>query len=302
MGQTPKRPGLLIAGAIVVAAAAAALWWPLRGRIAPLPQNAPLGVANEGAVLAATISYPASGSPPFPGVVIVHGSGPSTRDQLRGLRDRLLSAGLAVLTYDKRGVGESTGEYDNVGVRTSPERMPLLGRDALASLRALKSARGIDPSRVGFFGASQAGWIIPAAIGAAHTDEIAFAVILSGPATSVGLEYAYSEATGDGVRPHETLTDAAIDARVDAYAGRPGFDHAAILSAMRTPTLWLLGSRDESIPIRHTERNLRALVAAGVPITLKVYEGGDHGLSGPSGPIPYWADVTNWLRANRILQ
>jgi len=66
-----------------------------------------------------------------------------------------------------------------------------------------------------------------------------------------------------------------IDARVDAYAGPPGFDTAEILRSLRTPTLWLLGSRDESIPIRHTERHLRALVAAGVPITLKVYEGGN---------------------------
>ncbi|MEO5896190.1 MAG: alpha/beta hydrolase [Vicinamibacterales bacterium] len=287
-----------------MAVAATALWWPLYGRVnrLPLPHDASLRVTNEEAALAATISYPASGSPPFPAVVIVHGSGRVTRDQVRGLRDPLIAAGLAVLTYDKRGVGKSTGEYDNVGVRTSAQRMPLLGRDALACLRALKAVREIDPARVGFFGSSQAGWIIPAAIGVAQSPEVAFAVILSGPATSVGLEHAYSETTGNGIRAHETLTDAAIDARVDAYKGAQGFDHAEILRSMRTPTLWLLGSRDESIPIRHTERNLRALMAAGVPITLKVYEGGNHGLFGPLGPIPFWADVTDWLRAQRILQ
>jgi hypothetical protein len=60
-------------------------------------------------------------------------------------------------------------------------------------------------------------------------------VILSGPATSVGLEDAYSDATGDGIRAHETLTDAEIDARVDAYRGPPGFEHAEILRALRTP-------------------------------------------------------------------
>lgn len=301
VGPRRRRAALVTGGTVIVAAA---LWWPLHGRMPqlPLPQNAPLRVTNEGAALAATISYPSTGSPPFPGVVIVHGSGRMTRDQLRGLRDPLVAAGLAVVTYDKRGVGESTGEYDDVGVRTSPQRMPLLGRDALACLRAMKSARGVDPARAGFLGMSQAGWIIPAAIGAARANETAFAVILSGPATSVGLEDAYSQATGDGIRAHEALTDAEIDARVDGYGGPPGFDHAEILRSLRTPTLWLLGSRDESIPIRHTERNLRALVAAGVPITLKVYEGGNHGLSGPAGRIPFWQDVTNWLRANRILQ
>src|SRR5215211_3232663 len=173
LGQS-RRSATLIVGGLVIAAAA--LWWPLHGRMAPLalPQNAPLRVANEGAALAATISYPSSGSPPFAGVVIVHGSGRMTRDQLRGLRDPLLAAGLAVLTYDKRGVGESTGEYDDVGVRTSPQRMPLLGRDALACLLALKSARGIDPARVGFLGMSQAGWIIPAAIGSSRPNDVAF--------------------------------------------------------------------------------------------------------------------------------
>ena len=124
-----------------------------------------------------------------------------------------------MLAYDKRGVGESSGDYDNVGVRTSPERMPLLGRDALAGLRALRADNRIDANRVGFLGASQAGWIIPAAIAAAGAGEVRFAVVLSGPATSVGLEHAYSEATGDGIRPHEALSPEAIDARVDAYSG-----------------------------------------------------------------------------------
>lgn len=274
---------------------------PAYGQRAPEPKEVPVPVVNEGATLAATVSFP-RGAGPFPGVVLVHGSGRTTRDQQRMQRDRFLSAGFAVLSYDKRGVGESTGEYDDVGVRTSPERMPLLGRDALTCLRALKGQRRIDGARVGFFGPSQAGWIIPAAIGAAPAGEVAFAVIFSGPATSVGLEYAYSEATGDGIRAHDALTPEQIDARVDAYKGPSGFDTAPMLRALKTPTLWLLGDADESIPIRHTERNLRALIAAGVPITLRIYPGGNHALFGPSGPIAWWVDVEKWLRANRILQ
>jgi hypothetical protein len=58
----------------------------------------------------------------------------------------------------------------------------------------------VDPARVGFLGASQAGWIIPLALSKAAPDEAAFAIILSGPATSVGLEMEYSRLTGDGVR------------------------------------------------------------------------------------------------------
>lgn len=274
--------------------------WSVYARQAPPPSERNITIPTEGANLAATVSYP-PGRGPFPAVVLVHGSGRMTRDQLRRERDHLVSKGLVVLVYDKRGVGESTGDYDNVGVRTSPERMPLLGRDALACLRALRAQARVDASRLGFFGASQAGWVIPAAIAAADAGEVRFAVIVSGPATSVGLEDAYSQATGDGIRAHESLTPAQIDARVDAYRGPQGFDHVSILRGLKTRTLWLVGEEDESIPVRHTERNLRGAIAAGAPITLRMYPGANHGLSAPSGPVPYWTDVVNWLRGERIL-
>lgn len=274
--------------------------WSVYARQAPPPSERSITVRTEDASLAATISYPA-GRGPFPGVVLVHGSGRITRDQLQRERDHFVPKGIVVLAYDKRGVGESTGDYVNVGVRTSPERMPLLGRDALACLRALGGQPRVDGSRLGFVGASQAGWIIPAAIGAARPGEVRFAVIISGPATSVGIEDAYSQATGDGIRPHETLSPEQIDVRVDAYRGPQGFDHVPMLGALKTQTLWLLGEQDESIPIRHTVRNLRAAIAAGAPITLRIYPGANHGLSGPAGQVPYWTDVVNWLRAWRIL-
>ena len=71
---------------------------------------------------------------------------------------------------------------------------------------------------------------------------------------------------------------------------------------MRTPTLWLVGEEDESIPVRHTLRNLRAAISAGAPITLRTYPGANHALGTPAGPAPYWTDVIDWLRAERILQ
>jgi uncharacterized protein len=266
------------------------------------PADGPVTVINEGASLAGTVYYPKPGKPPYPAAVLVHGSGRTTRNDMRFLRDMLLDMGVAVLAYDKRGVGESTGEYDDVGVRTSPVRMPLLGRDALAMLRALKGRGGIDPSRLGFVGVSQAGWIIPSALADAKPGEVRFAVIESGPAGSVGQEWAYSEATGDGFRPHEDLTPAQIDARVDAYTGPRGFDNLPCLHGDRAPILWLLGTDDESIPIRHSIRNLRTLAAAGLPITLRTYEGANHALFGPSGRVPFWVDIRSWLRDERVLR
>jgi dienelactone hydrolase len=263
--------------------------------------DATLTVSTEGASLTGRIWFPKSGRPPFPAVVLVHGSGRMTRDDMQYARAHMLSMGLAVLGYDKRGVGESTGEYDDVGVFTSPTRMPLLGRDALAMLRALRRHDGVDASRVGFFGVSQAGWIIPAALGGARSGEVGFAIIQSGPAGSVGDEYAYSQATGDGIRSHDDLTPEQIDARVDAYEGPAGFDNLPILRRVRTPLLWLVGEADESIPVRHTLRNLKALADGGVPIALRTYPGANHSLSAPSGPVPFWDDVRAWLKQQRVL-
>lgn len=283
----------LLPAAVVVAALAC------RGQAQAVA--GPITIENEGARLAGTIYLPEQARPPLAAAVLVHGSGRTTREDMRFMRDQLLAMGIAVLAYDKRGVGESTGEYDNVGVRTSPDRMPLLGRDALAALRVLERRPGFDRGRLGFVGLSQAGWIIPSAMAGARDGEVRWAVIKSGPAGSVGQEDAYSEATGDGFRPHEDLTTAQIDARVEAYDGPPGFDNLPSLRAIQSPMLWLLGEADESIPVRHTLRNLQALVRAGAPITIRTYPGADHALFTRSGPVPFWTDVREWLRAQRVI-
>ena len=67
--------------------------------------------------LAGTLTLP-PGDGPFPAVVLVAGSGPNTRDEpifgrqiFLVLADHLTRQGIAVLRYDKRGTGESTGNY-----------------------------------------------------------------------------------------------------------------------------------------------------------------------------------------------
>ena len=64
-----------------------------------------LTIASRDATLAGTLHLPA-GRPPFPAIVLAHGSGRITRDQLRFTVERFLSMGVAALAYDKRGVGQ----------------------------------------------------------------------------------------------------------------------------------------------------------------------------------------------------
>jgi dienelactone hydrolase len=257
-----------------------------------------ISVESGDARLAARISSP-SRDERHPGVVVVHGSGRMGRDHFAFDAQRLVPEGVVVLTYDKRGVGASTGEFVAVGTSTSEAYMPILAEDALECLRALRRHPRVDPGRVGFMGVSQAGWIIPLAISKAAPGEVAFAIIRSGPATSVGLEMAYSRITSDS--DISVVTAEEMDRRLAAYTGPHGLDTVPLLERLRTPTLWLLGDRDASIPIRQTQTNLQRVVEGGATITVKTYPGADHSLAVGGRPAPYWHDIVEWLRARRFV-
>ena len=123
-----------------------------------------IAVPNRSAVLSATLRLPDDGHAPYPAVILVHGSGRVTaQEQMDHAGRRLAALGLAVLAYDKRGVGRSTGEYSNVGVENSVRMFDLLASDAIAAVQALKRRRDIDSTRIGLVGFSQGGWIAPLA-------------------------------------------------------------------------------------------------------------------------------------------
>jgi len=137
-------------------------------------------VANAAAnvTLAGTLTLP-EGPGPFPAVVFITGSGPQNRDEeLLGhkpflvLADHLTRRGIAVLRYDDRGIGKSTGDF---GAATSED----FAGDALAAWQFLGARRDIDPRRIGLLGHSEGGLIAPML--AARTPGIAFVVMLAGP-------------------------------------------------------------------------------------------------------------------------
>jgi hypothetical protein len=254
-------------------------------------------VSADGTVLAATLSLPRWAEEPVPAVVIVHGSGPLTREHLRGDVRRLVREGFGVLAYDKRGVGASQGVYPRSWGGNAEAVLGVLAQDAASALDRLRHEPGVDASRVGFFGASQAGWIIPLASAQLHPPP-RFHVVLAGAAVSTGVEALYSALTGDGSRPPQ-LTDAGeIRKRVTGFSGPPGFDPVPVLAAMNVPTLWLLGERDLSVPTFASVHALDALRATGnTSNTVIVYADADHGLRNVSNgkAAPLWTDMRAWL-------
>jgi uncharacterized protein len=128
--------------------------------------------------LAGTLSLP-DGEGPSPAVVLISGTGHNTRDEdvwghkvFLVLADALTRKGFAVLRYDKRGVGGSSGDYD---AATTAD----FASDAEAAVAWLKTQSRIDASRIGVLGHSEGGIIAPAV--AASDKGVAFVVMIAGP-------------------------------------------------------------------------------------------------------------------------
>jgi dienelactone hydrolase len=227
---------------------------------------------SGGATLSGTLTLP-PGPGPYPAVAWVTGSGRTTRAYLPDLLGLLLHHGVAVLAYDKRGVGQSGGSYP--GESAIQSTIDVLARDADAAVRFLAARPEIDPNRVGLAGHSQAGWIIPLA--ASRDTAVRFAVIFSGPAVTADENDHYQNLTGEGEAP-PTLSPEAIDARVLAE-GPGGVDPIPWIRALRIPVLWLYGGLDQHVPPRLSV--LRLAPIAGEPgreFTIETFAGGNHAL------------------------
>ncbi|WP_341840608.1 alpha/beta hydrolase [Chitinophaga caseinilytica] len=118
----------------------------------------------------------------YPAVILISGSGPQDRNSnILGhktflvIADYLTRNGIAVLRYDDRGVGESTGSMKGSGIAE-------FTRDAGAALEYLKGRVDVDVKKIGVLGHSEGG-----AIGlelAAGNKDVAFLVSLAGPGVS----------------------------------------------------------------------------------------------------------------------
>ena len=128
--------------------------------------------------LAGTLTLP-PGPGPFPAAVLIAGSGPQDRDEAVAghrpflvLADYLTRKGIAVLRYDKRGIGKSTGNFDQATTED-------FASDAAAALAYLKSQKEIDSKRIGLIGHSEGGIIAP--LIASRSSDVAWMVLLAAP-------------------------------------------------------------------------------------------------------------------------
>ena len=250
-----------------------------------LPTGVTTGFFANGSVqLSYRLQLPAQ-SGPVPAVVFGHGSGPVTKETCNaaGLADGFRARGYATLCFDKRGTGQSTGQFINPVPLNSFLIFEELASDIASGVAFLRNRPEIDPNRIGIAGVSQAGWIVP--IAAAKT-EPAFMLLIVAPTVSLGLEHFYSNIVeGNPNIPLEDGYNA-----LPSFTGYHGFDPKPVLETLNVPGLWLLGGEDRSIPTPATVAILNELIASGRPYTHVVYPGLGHVF-----PPNSWADIDKWL-------
>jgi pimeloyl-ACP methyl ester carboxylesterase len=132
---------------------------------------------NDTIKFAGTLTIPST-SGPHPAVVMITGSGPQNRDEeLFGMKpfkiiaDHFTRNGIAVLRYDDRGVGGSSGS-------TSQSTTADLAKDALAAIHFLQSRNDVNPKQIGLCGHSEGGIVGPLA--ASESRDVAFVICIAG--------------------------------------------------------------------------------------------------------------------------
>jgi pimeloyl-ACP methyl ester carboxylesterase len=260
-------------------------------------------------------------------IVALHGAGEGTRESpLYGhLHELLPPAGIGVVTFDRRGEGESTGD-------STRGRFDLQVEDALAIVEAL------DAQRVGLWGISQGGWIGPLA---AASDKVAFLVLVAstGVTPSEQMMYAVERQLrlagyGDDVvgralelrrrfedwvhtrapEPDEQLAAelwAGVDEPWWSQAWLPptlldeescrlwieemDFDPRPVFARVRVPTLLFYGEADSWTPVEPSAEAWRA--ARGDEVEIVVIPGAEHDLTLPDGNLApeYRRTLVDWL-------
>ena len=256
---------------------------------------------SKGIMLAGSIVMPKKA---IAAVVIVHGSDPVKREL--DFAKRLAKEGIAVLTYDKRGVGESGGVYVGPTVGTNnvdSANLTLLSHDANAAVNIFRAHLKNNKMPIGLVGFSQAGWIIP--IAASNNPQIAFMVMFSCPTITTLEQLRFQFYTNGNNKFWDNHTEADAREHVfndpDKYPFLPT-DPKVTLNKLSVPGLWLFGEKDIQIPAKLCIEQLNALKLKGKPFECRLFANLGHNTAFDNNTEPVDIAV-QWIRqhANRKL-
>jgi pimeloyl-ACP methyl ester carboxylesterase len=284
-----------------------------------------LRIPVDGATLAATYSEAGDAA-----VVALHGAASGTREHslYLELHETLPPAGVGVLTFDRRGDGESTGE-------------PSRGDFHRQALDALAVAAAADVPHVGLWGFSQGGWVAPLA--ATMSTDVAFLILVASTGVTPAAQMVY--ATEQQLRRAgygQEVVDRALDLRraLEAWIHDPktsegrvlkaalaqgrrepwwplaflpedlpdehgrgewieemDFDPAPVFAGVRVPTLAFYGTDDAWTPVEESIETWRRVRGGAVDVV--IIEGASHDLTMSNGEISpvYETTMIDWIRS-----
>ncbi|MFN1216786.1 alpha/beta hydrolase family protein [Chryseobacterium kwangjuense] len=253
---------------------------------------------SQGIMLAGSVLEPEK---PLAAVVIVHGSDPVKREL--EFAKRLAKEGIAVLTYDKRGVGESGGVYVGPSVGTNnidPANLNLLAHDANAAVKTFQTYLKDKKISIGLVGFSQAGWIIPIATG--KNPQIDFMVLFSCPTITTLEQLRFQFYTNGNNNFWENHTEADAIEHTKNDPDRYQFaatDPKTSLNTLSIPGLWLFGEKDIQIPVKMCIEQLNTLKVQGKPFEYTLFSKLGHNTSSSDDTAPVDIAV-QWIKRKAL--
>ncbi|MGH7467781.1 MAG: alpha/beta hydrolase family protein [Longimicrobiales bacterium] len=286
------RRGAIAAAALITGAACT-----MSGcRDSAEPQDPNLIFVRNGAVrLAGTLDLPTTPGP-YPVMVFVPGSGRTTREADRPAVDIALPQGIAVFRYDKRGLGQSTGTFEEVSTANSERVLADRASDVRAIVDYLATHPRIRANQIFLWGTSQGAWVAP--LVAAQTTRVAFIICVSGGGSPVGTVIEYGRLGQDAALSIDELTR-----RVTTFAGPFGYDPRSTLAALRLPVLWIYGGQDRFTPSQLDIPRIQQLQNSN--FTVKLYPRMTHDmveLETGTFPATLFPDVFEWAGPRLGLQ
>jgi pimeloyl-ACP methyl ester carboxylesterase len=267
---------------------------------------------NGAVTLAGTLFKPAT-SAPYPVVVVVHGSGAQGREAgyYKFWGNFFASRGVAALIYDKRGVGQSSGNFES-------STFDDLAGDVVEAVNLLAKRNDINKQKIGLMGISQGGWIVPLA--ASRTHAAKFLILYVGPSVTVEeqelnrVEYTMraEEASAQDIADALAYTKlvfrtsytgegkAELDALTKSVRGKPWaeqvglvdgqkdlddwrrikYDPAPVLKKTTIPVLSIFGEKDVLVPPAENLARMQSYLkeAGNTDVTIRVIPGVGHGM------------------------
>ncbi|TRW99028.1 alpha/beta hydrolase family protein [Flavobacterium gawalongense] len=249
---------------------------------------------SQGVTLAGSILTPRK---TVAAVVIVHGSDPVKREMDFAIR--LAKEGIAVLTYDKRGVGESGGIYVGPSVGTNnidTTNLNLLSHDASSAVNTFRTYLKDKKIPIGLVGFSQAGWIIP--IAASKNPKIEFMVLFSCPTitTLEQLRFQFYTNGNNNFWENHTESDARQHTKNDPDRYQfVATDPKIYLNTLSIPGLWLFGEKDIQIPVKLCIEQLNTFKAQGKPFEYTLFSKLGHNTAFDNDRVPVDISI-QWIK------